>query len=209
MELCKRRGMGWGWQMTSTSNQDVVDIIDNVGSNFIGLFTICSEVLLQKTTPVIAIVFGKIWLLARTNGYCYMSREIIAKQLGIHVRTLDGAIQILCGDPEVDFGGKKIPNKYFNKDTRWIVDVTPDNYLSKHQVRYYAPIPKNIKAYVNKFETKKENEMGLTTDQLSEIHSKIKKINDEYSENLDEYSENLDEYSSDIENISQFLDEFS
>jgi hypothetical protein len=159
------------------NNEDTVNTLENIDASFIGFFTPSSEVLLQKTTPVIAMVYGKIWLLSKTIGYCYMSRKTIAKQLGITIRTLDIAIQTLLGEPVVGYGKQKKPNSYFNKTTRWIADVTPENYLSDYQVRYYCPIQSNIVGYVSKWEIKKQDEFQLTAEQKAEIEKKTKVAN--------------------------------
>jgi hypothetical protein len=160
--------------MTDEINkEESVDIFANIGASFIGFYTPCSEILLQRTTPVIAMVFGKIWLLSRTTGYCYMSRKSIAKQLGINIRTLDETIEILEGKPIVGTGTHQKPNRYFNETTRWIVDVTPDEFLSKKQVRHYAPIPNNVAQYVLKYEIKENNKSSLTDEQIARIHEKI------------------------------------
>ena len=152
---------------SNSNSNNIFGIGDD--SLFSGYYVIASDVLLQKTTPVIALVYGKIWLLSRSSGYCYMAVGKIAKQLGFSKNAVRDAIDILSGKEIVGSGKSKRKNIYFEPNTSLILDVTPKSHISKKQVRYYAPLQERFEAYIAKYNSIENGEFDLSLEEETEI----------------------------------------
>ena len=128
-----------------------------------GFFVIASDALIYKCGPTIAVVFGKLCRLALNKDYAYISIFQLSEQLGLSENTIRDSISILEGQEYYGSGKSKKTNKYFNRDTALLLDVTPDVFKSKTQVRHYAPIISNFEDFVEKYEieceVKKQNEI--------------------------------------------------
>ena len=159
----------------SNNSNNIFGIGDD--SLFSGYYVIASDVLLQKTTPVIALVYGKIWLLSRSSGYCYMAVGKIAKQLGFCRNAVSNAIDILLGKEIIGSGKSKYKNIYFNSDTALILDVTPKSYTSKKQVRYYAPLQERFESYIAKYKAMENSQFDLSSEEETEIELLLEMVN--------------------------------
>jgi outer membrane biosynthesis protein TonB len=169
-----------------------------LGNEFPDLFVMCSETLMQKTNPTIAAVFGKIWLLARKLGYSKMSHGHIAQQMGLNIDTVKDALDVLMGEEIIR--GKK--NKYYdiiNKKTRLLIDVTPERFKSKRQVRWYAPLRLNFDDFIKKWQIVYEDKYEINEEEEKVIYQQIEAI--ENQENISKNQENL------VDNSEKIVDD--
>ena len=105
-----------------------------------------------------------------------MATGTIAKQLNLSESAVKDAINILLGKDEIGSGKSKRKNKYFNSENALIADVTPENFLSKKQVRYYAPLSKRYEKFVAKYQWDNGELKNITVDQELEIQEKINRL---------------------------------
>jgi hypothetical protein len=117
--------------------------VSNDEVKFTDDFTPIQEELVQKYNMSVALVFGKIWRYSQSEGYCWASKTTIAYELGISRTTVENAIRKL--------EGKNLNNEFDESMPKLIVDVTPDNYLSKMQVRWYAPLMENFYNFIDEW----------------------------------------------------------
>ena len=130
--------------LEDVTKEEIKELIETMQSHayedFPGYNVPCSDVLLQKTTPTIALVFGKLWLFSHADnkftnqrqGYCSASLGTIAKQLHLSINTVKSAIATLEGDPEIWYGDKKKTNKYFTCPDQMFDDLVKDNKIDDY-----------------------------------------------------------------------------
>ena len=96
-----------------------------IEETFYGDYLLYSEELARIHGGTVAIVFGKIYRLSQGKGFSYASLQRIAKDVGLGLNTVVRAKNTL-----INLG--------------FIENVTPDNLISKTQVKYYAPLMQNF-----------------------------------------------------------------
>jgi len=112
--------------MNKEANKDIFDKIDT-------FIPVPNSILRSKRfTPCDVIIFGAIYGLSRKTGYCYASKYTLSDETGFSYNKIVKSVGVLI-------------------KSKLISDVTPEEYNSKTQVRWYSINLEVLKTYVEGF----------------------------------------------------------